>query len=145
MNTEAIMQALFAKVQALQTAGTIAYASRRMQHWDGFNAANCPAVFQLESDIDVLQERHKPAKFTYTVEWWVYVAQPDDSQPMTPPLNAILDALITSLTNAADPSGDNTLNGLVQRAYVSGKVEIAEGALTGGLAVAVIPLTILAI
>ncbi len=143
MTTEPIMAALFAYLTALQSAGTVEYVSRRIQHWDGFNSANCPAVFQIENGIDVVQTRHQPPKFTYSVDWWIYVAQPDDSQPMTPQLNAIIDALVTSIATPSDPSADNTLGGLVQRVYVSGKVEIAEGALTGGLAVAVIPLTIL--
>ena len=72
--------------------------------------------------------------------WVVVVVQPDTTLPMSPPLNAVLDAITTALAPAPGEQF-NTLGGLAYSVAIEGKVEVYEGVM-GNTAVAFVPIRI---
>lgn len=73
--------------------------------------------------------------------WIVVVAQTDKTQPMTPTLNPILDAITAALAPAPAMSRQ-TLGGLVEYAAIDGNIDISEGVM-GDRTVAFIPIKVI--
>lgn len=146
MNREQIYAALFALLQPLKTAGTVATLSRRLRHWSDLGAREQPALFMAQKHETAQRLRGQPPKWTLLVDLWVYCNAPDDLTPTDPTMNGILDAIETALA----PTGKDfttvnaqTLGGLVSHCFIAGQVETGEG-LLGGQAFAIVPIEILA-
>src|SRR5579863_8684135 len=137
MNREAIYSALFT---AVSTAAPFATIGRRLRHWSDVAAVEQPALFMVQKSETAHRTRGLPPKWTLTVDLFVYVHAPDDVSPPTPALNPLLDAIEAGLApiGAADTQ---TLGGLVDHAWIAGKIETDEGVL-GGQAVAIIPIEV---
>lgn len=138
MNREAIYSALFAKVSASSAFVT---ASRRLRHWSDVGPAEQPALFMVQKSETAQRTKGLPPKWTFSVELFVYVHAPDDLSPPASSLNPLIDAIEAVL--APTVTADNqTLGGLVDHAWIAGRIETDEGAL-GGQGVAIIPLNII--
>lgn len=140
MNREAIYAALFATVSPLQGAG-LTVVSRRMEMVDEMQTSRMPALFQRQLGQVVTKTPALPPKFEFGAEWAIYVHQPDRAQPMTPQLNALVDAASAAL-RPKTPLTKQNLGGLVEDAAIDGTIEIYEGLLEDR-AVAIIPIRIL--
>ncbi len=138
MNREAIYSALFARIA---TAAPFVTIGRRLRHLSDVSAAEQPALFMVQKSELAHRTRGLPPKWLLNVELFVYVHSPDDLTSPATVLNPLLDAVETALapTGADDTQ---TLQGLVDHAWIAGKIETDEGAL-GGQAVAIIPIEIL--
>lgn len=141
MSREASYVALFGLLQGLQTAGTVVTCDRKLQALDKMNEADLPAVFMTVTDQLIVDQQGMPAKRTLGAFVYVYVSylDPDTSA------GTVLNNLIDAVDLAIDPSQGNfpqTLGGLVERAWIEGKIEIFEGVL-GTRAAAVVPIHML--
>ncbi len=132
MNREPIYAALFA---ALASAAPFVTASRRLRHWSDVGPAEQPALFVAQ------RRKGLPPKWTLALEVFIYVHAPDDVTPPASALNPLLDA-VEAVLAPADPAAAQTLGGLVEHAWIAGKIETDEGVL-GGQAVAIIPIEVL--
>ncbi|HWK45126.1 MAG TPA: hypothetical protein VNT30_10410 [Stellaceae bacterium] len=136
---EAIAQALFARVTG---TGGFATVGRKLRHWTDVQPAERPALFQVQKGETWQRQRGLPPKVTLHLDLYLYVGTAaDPSVPPAAELNPLLDAIQAAL---APPPSDSvqTLGGLVDHAWISGRVETDEGVL-GDLAVAIIPIDIL--
>ena len=136
MSRETIMAALFTKLTA---SGVFLSTGRRLVMWS--QVAEQPALFLRHTGDDY--HRHAtgvPARVTMDCEAWIYAKTGPDVSPDTT-LNALIDSIEIAL---ARPPGfpAQTLGGLVQHAWIEGKVEIHPGDLDGQ-GIAVIPIKIL--
>lgn len=138
MNRETIYAALFAQ---LTGAASFLTQSRRLRHWSDVGSAEQPALFMVQKGETAHRVKGVPPKWTLTVDVFVYVHAPDDLSPPATTLNPLIDAIDASLA-PIDPSSTQTLGGLVEHAWIAGKIETDEGVL-GGQAVAIIPIEIL--
>ncbi len=137
---ESVMEALFALAQPL-VGTTLATASRRPKQPQETPLQDCPALYQIEGQFHVKYGPSQPASvWDLRVAWAVIVAQNDPTQPMSPPLNAAIDALAHALAPITGES--QTLGGLVVYCAIEGPVEVFEGVL-GDRAVALITIRIL--
>lgn len=138
MNREPIYDALFATL-----SGTAAFvtASRRLRHWSDVGPAEQPALFVVQKSETAQRRKGLPPKWTLAVDVFVYAHAPDDVTAPTTALNPLLDA-IEAVLAPADPTATQTLGGVVEHAWIAGKIETDEGVL-GGQAVAIIPVEIL--
>jgi hypothetical protein len=140
ISREPIYAALFALYSGLPCLAT---ASRRLKHWSDVPAINQPAAFQAQ--VGEIEERKHgfPPKWLLMVNIYVYVnAGKDPSAIPATALNTVLDAMGAAIEPDGLPQGVQTLGGLVNRCWISGKIETDEGAL-GEQAVAIVPVEIL--
>jgi hypothetical protein len=87
--------------------GTFKTQSRRLQLVETFDPAGMPAIFQQQ-----ISEPMPRSEFTFggvafsefTLCWYIYVYQSDESAPMTPPLNALVDKVLARLQAAMYPA-----------------------------------------
>jgi hypothetical protein len=136
---EQIAQALLAQLSGI---GGIATIGRRLWHWTDVEPAERPALFQVQKSESWQQQRGLPPRVTLHMELYLYVGTAAD--PAAPPvaeLNPLIDAIQSALAPGPG-SAVQTLGGLVEHAWVSGRIETDEGVL-GDLAVAIIPVDIL--
>ena len=138
MNREAIYGVLFATVAG---AASFVTASRRLRHWSDVAAAEQPALFMVQKSETALRRKGLPPRWTLAVDLFVYVHAPDDASPPAAALNPLIDAIEAALA-PANPTLTQSLGGLVDSAWIAGKIETDEGVL-GGQAVAIVPLEIL--
>ncbi len=135
---EQVFGALFAQ---LQTASGITTFSRRLKQAKDVQPEESPALYQVEGEMVAKYTIRLPTAWELSAVLVVVVVQSDDTQPMSPPLNAALDGITRAL--APLPGGERqTLGNLVYSAAIEGKVEIYEGA-ASNTAVAFIPVRIL--
>jgi hypothetical protein len=135
---ESIYAALFATVS---TAAPFVTASRRLRHWSDVGPAEQPSLFLVQKSETVQRRKGLPPKWTLSVDLFVYARAPDDVTPAATVLNPLIDSIESALAPAT-PSATQTLGGLVEHAWISGKIETDEGVL-GGQAVAIVPIEIL--
>lgn len=139
MNREAIYSALFAKISSLTvTFNTI---SRRLRAIDAVEASEMPAIFQVQQDENFQSRPNLPTVKVLNVDWWLYVAETDPSQPPSTRLNNALDVIDGVLGQDGAGWELETLGGLVYNAKINGVVEIFEGVL-GDKAMAIVPIRI---
>lgn len=144
MNREAIMEALFARVQ---TAAQFRTASRRLQHWD--KVSSQPAVFVVEA-AEEYQGRPSGMPATPIVEAVIWIYSKAGSNPDAPPaaeLNNLLDALEavlapTPVFNGVSVQNTQTLGGLVEHCWIEGRLDKHPGHLNGQ-AIAIVPIKML--
>ena len=143
MNREPIYAALFALVSG---AAGFATASRRLRHWSAVEAAEQPALFQVQKRETAQQAEGTPTLWRAALDLYVYCQAPDDTTAPTVVLNPLLDAIEAALSpQGADAvAGVQTLGGLVKHCWIAGAIETDEGTL-GGQAVAIVPIEILAV
>lgn len=141
---EPIYAALFAIGSSIHGSSTpLTTMSRRWVSWDQMAPELSPAFYQRQPPFDVAGGARGIPKFELKAEWYVYLAtDPTDFSTVTATaLNNYVTALITALQGSL-PGAKQTLGGLVENAYVDGKVILDEG-LISSPAVALIPITIL--
>ena len=138
MNREPIYAALFA---TLSSAASFVTASRRLRHWSDVGPAEQPALLVAQKSETAQRRKGLPPKWTLAVDVFVYVHAPDDATAPTSALNPLLDA-IEAVLAPVDPTATQTLGGLVEHAWIAGKIETDEGVL-GGQAVAIVPVEVL--
>ena len=135
---EAVYSALFA---LLTGAAEFVTTGRRAQALAQLQPSVLPALFQQQVWEETTQTNGIPPKYTLHVDIYVYAANPDTSQPSSPQLNALLDAIETAL--APSPvTGRQTLGGLVSHCFINGRTDILEGDL-GNRVAALVPVEIL--
>ena len=140
MNREPIYAALFAKLFALKTAGTVFECSRLLKHWSDCPNELMPAIYMAQAgEIGAHQLLGSPCKWDVNVKIYVYVMVADGSAP-GPILNPIIDAIELALLPVMGSA--QTLGGLVTSCYIDGAIETYEGTL-GNKEVAIIPIKIL--
>ncbi len=140
MNREAIYSALFARVSG---ASGIVFSSRKMDVLNSVQAANTPALFMAQrSELAKNSALGAPPIWTLNIELFLYVdvGSGSDTVPASL-LNPIIDAIESSLSTT-NPSGRQTLGGLVQFARINGEVRIVENTLSTEAA-AIIPVEII--
>lgn len=138
MNREPIYAALFAR---LSGAAAFVAMSRRLRHWSDVGAAEQPALFMVQKSETAEPRRGRPTAWKAQVSVFLYARAPDDESAPASALNPLIDAVEAALT--PDPvTNVQTLGGLVQHAFIAGRIETDEGAL-GGQATAVVPIEIL--
>lgn len=136
---ETIQAALFQRLSAIPGFAT---SSRRLKHWADVAPAEQPALFQVQKGETWTRRQGLPPARRLSVELFVYVTTAAD--PTVAPsqvMNPLLDAIEAAL--APDPASlVQTLGGLVDHAWIAGRIESDEG-LLGDQAVAIVPIEIL--
>jgi hypothetical protein len=138
-NREAAYAALFARIAS--TPGLVT-ASRRLRHWTDVAHTEQPALFQVQKRETVTERRGLPPVRRLSVELYLFASVNGDrgtapSQVLNPMLDAIEAALLPDAGHAVQ-----TLGGLVEHAWIAGRIETDEGVL-GDQAVAIVPVEIL--
>ena len=136
---ETIQAALFQRLAAIPGFTT---SSRRLKHWADVAPAEQPALFQVQKGESWTRKDGLPPARRLSVELFVYVNTAAD--PTVAPsqvMNPLIDAIEAAL--APDPGHvTQTLGGLVEHAWIAGRIESDEG-LLGDQAVAILPVEIL--
>lgn len=141
-NFETIYQALFDR---LRLATGVKTASRRLKHWNDVPAKDQPALYTAQGGEVPEQVRGVPTKWRLSVDVYLYVTVPKDTDIPATALNGLIGAIRDAM---APPEGLDrlkgvqTLGGLVSHAWISGQIEVYDGVL-GNQAVAMIPIEIL--
>lgn len=136
---EAIHAALFTLAQSIPGIKTF---SRTWKVWDQVSPGEQPALFQTEKDFEAQPVMYVPPKWTLHAEWIVYVNGNASDQLPSTQLNTILNAIASVIPPTNNASQVQTLGGLVQRCWISGRIETDEGVL-GQQRVAIVPIEIL--
>lgn len=130
-STEQVYAATFALLQDLAGAnpGLFKTVSRRLRLVEEVDPTQMPAVYQHQltalSTQDTFAGLHM---FSYTMDWYVYSYVSDMNQPSTPPLNALVDALL-SVFPTEGGSITVQVNGVTVDMCLNGPVEYFEGLL----------------
>ncbi len=143
---EAIYSALWALVSG---AAQFALTDRRLRHWTDVSPPEMPALFMAEKgNTALIKVLGAPTEWTLHADLYIYV---HSSNPRAAPsiiLNPLIDAVEVALAPALGAGGRMVqtlgLPGMVQHAYIMGKIDTDEGVL-GDLAVAIIPVEILCV
>ena len=137
VSRESIYSALFARVC---TAANFQTTGRRAQLMTQMQPSTLPALFQQQVSEETQQVNGIPPKYILRVDIIIYAVDTDTSQPSTPALNALVDALEATL--APSPvTGRQTLDGLVSHCFINGRTDIFEGD-TGNRVAAIVPVEI---
>lgn len=145
---EAVYAALEATLAKALTSGTPALAvtvSRKAQHYSDVPAENMPAVFILQKGEQAVRKRGLDAKVTLQAVLLVYTVGSDDpGVAASTQINNILDTLDNVLDPDALPGNTQQLGlpGVVEHAWIEGKVEIFEAILVK-TSIAIVPVHIL--
>lgn len=146
-NTEAIMAALFALGQSVNTPSTpFKVATRRMRNFPDVPSGEIPAFFQFQAPGFTIGEGVRGLQvYRRKVYWIVYLpGSAGINDVVSPTMNKYYDAML----NALQPTGAdmiqrrNTLGGLCTNCYADGQGITDEGLLTTPSLI-VIPITIL--
>ena len=137
VSRETIYSALFALVC---TAADFRTTGRRAQIMTQMQQSSLPALFQQQVSEETQQVNGIPAKYILRVDIIIYAVNTDPSQPSTPALNALVDAIEATLA-PTPATGRQTLGGLVSHCFINGKTDIFEGD-TGNRVAAIVPLEI---
>lgn len=138
---ETIYAAFFAQVA---TAADFVTVGRRLRTTADVAAAEQPALFMCQKSETAANPTYgAPTVWTLSVELHLYAHSSDPYRAPATVLNPLLDAVEAALApSAATGVQDFGLPGMVQHAYIAGKVKTDDGAL-GDQAVAVVPIEIL--
>jgi hypothetical protein len=146
MIRENIYAALFEFWSSLTVGGSPAFklATRKLKTWEDVEAEDQPALLQLQRRETVTKPRGLPAKWTFSIDLYLYVhtgAITDTNVVPSQLLNPLMDAVEAALTIDDKANDACTLGGLVSHCFIDGAVETFEGNL-GDQAVMIIPLTV---
>jgi len=138
---EAIYAALFAKFSSIAGFTTI---SRRLQHWSDTPLSMQPALFMAQRGETVATVPGLNQVWSLSVDLYLYAnTGADKSASPGSILNPLLDAVVAAL--APDKITNKcTLGGIVEHAWIEGRIETDEGVL-GDQGVAIVPLIIKAV
>jgi hypothetical protein len=127
-------------------AAAFVTANRRLRHWTDVAPAEQPALFMSEKGGQaVVKALGAPVIWTLSADLFVYAHSSDPYQAPATILNPLVDALEAALAAPAATGVQQLgLPGMVQHAYIAGRVETDEGVL-GDQAVAVVPIRILCV
>ncbi len=125
MTRETYYTALFAMLQGLHTAGTVATADRRVRFLNEMSAAELPALFMAVDRQTLQQRRGQPPRHQLGARIYLYAANPDRYTAAGIALNGLIDAVEATLA-PADGSDVQTLGGLVSHAWIEGPIEVFE-------------------
>jgi hypothetical protein len=138
---------IYAALWAL-AAGSAAFASanRRLRHWADVGPAEQPALFMSEKgSVAKVKALGAPVVWTLYADLYLYVHSSDPYRVPATLLNPLIDAVEMALAPArATGIQDLGLPGMVQHAYIAGKIETDEGTL-GDQAIAIVPVEILCV
>lgn len=137
MNREAIYSALFTKLSAAAGFNT---TSRRLVTFNEVAAVDQPALFVIQRTESAATVPGLTTVWTLEVDAYVYVNTAGD--PAISPstiLNPYLDAIVTAMAPDNVVTNKATLGGLVQHAWIEGKIQTDEGVL-GDQAIAIVPI-----
>ncbi len=124
---EQVYSALFALAAPLVTAGTLKTASRRWIPAANVQPENAPALYQVQLSQKATYTQNQPGTiWDIHALWVVVVVQGDDTEPMTPALNPVIDALCQQIAPTLGQPRQ-TLGGLVEYCAIEGDIEITEG------------------
>lgn len=135
---ESIYAALFALGSGISG---IKSSSRRLVSAQDVAIESAPALYQVQIQQKADFQGAVPTRWELSCMWIVVVCQTDTTQPMTPTLNPILDAITAALAPAPAMSRQ-TLGGLVEYAAIDGNIDISEGVM-GDRTVAFIPIKVI--
>ena len=143
MNSEAIYQALFERLQNIEGVVT---ASRRLRHFNHVQPEERPALFitqgnQLETPVKGLD-----AKIELEAAVYVYVFEADQALAPSTQLNQYIDKVREAIQpDYPEICEYQTLGGLVEHCWVDGTVEVYEAVenMIDGQGIAIIPIRIL--
>lgn len=138
MTREPIYAALFAMISSNTL---LKIKSRKFRHFSDVDAADQPALFQVQTREVPITVTGQPTQWKLMVDLYLYANSGETDTPPSSQINLILDAI----TNLFDPnpiSAKQTLGGLVHYVRVSGSIETDEG-LLGPQGIAIIPIEIL--
>ncbi len=137
ISTEAVFAALFTKLEAVSNWTTV---SRRLASAQDLQPEAFPAAYQVEDKPSFKFTPNAPSIVTLRAYWLMYVYESDKTQPLSTPLNLLIDAARVALS---PPPGsvNQTLGGLVEFAAIQGDGSIVDGALTDR-AIVVLPIAI---
>ena len=134
---ESVYAALFS---VLQTLPGVTTCSRRLVNVQGLEPERFPAAYQMQDEQQTYYKGTTPTHNVWKASWILYAYQSDETQPISPLLNSMVDAVAILLT--PDPGQPAvTLGGLVTHVGIDGTVQVFEGVL-GDRAVAVVPISI---
>jgi hypothetical protein len=138
---EPIYAALFALVA---DAANFVTTSRRMRHWSSLTPPEQPALFMRQkAELASVATLAAPTVWTLVVELYVYAHASNRYVAPATVLNPLVDGVEAALAPMATTGlQDLGLPGVVQHAYIAGKIETDEGVLRDQ-AVAIIPVEIL--
>jgi len=144
---ENIYAALFAYWSGLTIGGSPAFktATRKLKVWEDVPKEDQPALLQLQKTETVRKQKGLPAKWTFTIDLYLYVNTEANNDPSIVPsqlLNPLMDAIEAALAIDDIMNDACTLGGLVSHCYIDGAVNIFEGNL-GDQAVCIVPLTVI--
>jgi len=144
VSRETVYAALFALVTSVPGIRT---QSRRLIHWADVNAADQPALFQVQSHQAPQQTgRGMPPKWLLRAELYLYANAGSDPHVIpAQQLNTLIDAIEAALKPATGNDiiqNVQTLGGIVSHCWLDGEIEVFDGAL-GEQAVAIVPISIL--
>jgi hypothetical protein len=138
---EPIYAALFARVAG---AADFVTMGRRLRHWSGMAPAEQPALFMRQKEeVAKVPTLGAPTVWTLIVELHLYAHSSNRYVAPATVLNPLIDGVEIALAPpAATGLQDLGLPGVVQHAYIAGKIVTDEGVLRDQ-AVAIIPVEIL--
>ena len=132
MIRENIYAALFAYFSGLTIGTTPAFktATRKLKVWEDVPKEDQPALLQLQRLETVRKPKGLPAKWTFTIDLYLYVNTEANNDPSIVPsqlLNPLMDAIEAALAIDDVMNDACTLGGLVSHCYIDGAVNIFEG------------------
>jgi hypothetical protein len=141
MTREPICQALFTKLQAAAGFVTV---SRKFKHFADVAPADQPALILVYRGDNVTTVPGQPSVTTLSFDALIYAhTRGDPAVAPSSVMNPLVDAVVSAL--APEPvSGKQTLGGLVQHAWVEGRIETDEGLLQDQ-GYAIVPISIKAV
>jgi len=128
MSREAAYTALFTLLSALKTAGTVKVCARRLKPLEKSGPAELPALYMTVANQTIEQRKGLPPKRTLGADIFLYALNPDSHTAAGIQLNGLLDAVEAAL--APNPvTNVQTLGGIVDHAWIEGRIEVFEGPL----------------
>ena len=138
-------QALYELVANAQINGQPAFitTSRKFRYWTEVPGSMQPAFYQQEpKQLAVSTNNYGETMWHLEAILWIYNQHdPNDEVYPSTFINNVLDAIETALM--PDPSGRQTLGGLVEHCYIDGEIPIDEGTIPSDIqSVVMIPIKI---
>lgn len=126
---ETVFQALFERIAFAKIGADPAFVttSRKFRWWTEVPEAMQPALYQQQEDQRASSDKnYGETLWGLRAIWWIYCQHsPDDEVVPSTMMNGLMDAVETALL--PDPSGRQTLGGLVEHCYIDGDVVWDEG------------------
>lgn len=139
MNREAVYAALFAKLAGVPGFET---TSRALLHWSAIEPKRQPALFMTVGRQVPVRARGVPLVWECEAPLYVYAHEKNSREGAEILLLQLIDRVRGALAKDPITGFEQTLGGLVQRAWIDGAIETFEGTL-GEQAAALVPVKML--